>query len=62
MAEVPSDLLVAAYQSIDTAQQDFDGLMGLVKTKKVKIEGAILVSHDKDGTVTVADTGSNLGL
>jgi arylsulfatase A-like enzyme/uncharacterized membrane protein len=61
MADVPSDLVVAAYQSIDLAQRDFDGLMDLTKAKKVKIDGAILVSHDNDGNVTVADTGSHLG-
>jgi arylsulfatase A-like enzyme/uncharacterized membrane protein len=55
------DVLVAGYQNISTAQQDFDGLVDLVSTKAVKIEGAILVMHDSDGEVTVADTGDHLG-
>ena len=53
MSDQLMDVLFAAYQSIETAQQDFDGLVGLVKEKKVKIEGAILVSHDADGNVTI---------
>ncbi len=61
MADTLMDVLFAAYQSIDTAKSDFDGLIELVKTKKVSIEGAILVSHDADGNVTIADTGNKLG-
>lgn len=55
------DVLVAGYQDIETAQRDFDGLVELVKAKSVKIEGAILVKHDVDGEVTIADTGDHLG-
>ncbi|MGW9629871.1 sulfatase-like hydrolase/transferase [Agromyces sp. NPDC055520] len=55
------DVLVAGYQDIATAQRDFDGLVELVKAKSVKIEGAILVKHDVDGEVTIADTGDHLG-
>ena len=55
------DVLVAGYPDIETAQRDFDGLVELVKAKSVKIEGAILVKHDVDGEVTIADTGDHLG-
>ena len=61
MADKIMDVLVAGYQDIDTAQKDFDGLVELIKGKKVKTEGAILVTHDKEGNVTVADTGDHLG-
>jgi arylsulfatase len=61
MAEQLTDVLVAGYQDISTAQNEFDGLVELVKSKKVKVDGAILVSHDADGNVTVVDTGSHLG-
>ena len=61
MGDMLTDVLVAGYQSIETAQKDFDGLIELVKAKKVKIDGAILVSHDTEGNVTVADTGNHLG-
>jgi arylsulfatase len=55
------DVLFAAYQDKDLAQREFDGLVGLVKSKKVKIEGAILVAKDSEGNVTIADTGNKLG-
>ncbi len=61
MADTQTDVLVAAYQDIDTATMDFDGLMRIVKEKQVEIEGAILVTHDADGEVTVVQHGDNLG-
>jgi len=61
MSKQMMDVLVAGYQDIETAQRDFDGLVELVGTKAVKIEGAILVMHHEDGEVTVADTGDHLG-
>jgi len=61
MADELMDVLFAAYPSVEVAQKEFDGLVELVKSKKVKIEGAILVSKDADGNVTIADTGNKLG-
>jgi arylsulfatase len=61
MAETPTDVLVAGYQAIDAATNDFDGLVALVKDKKVEIEGVILVTHAADGTVHVQQTGDHLG-
>ncbi|WP_448810482.1 arylsulfatase [Agromyces bauzanensis] len=61
MDERAMDVLVAGYPDIDTARRDFDALVELVKAKTVRIEGAILVVHDADGEVTVADTGDHLG-
>ncbi len=61
MGDMLTDVLVAGYQSIETAQKEFDGLVELVKSKKIKIDGAILVSHDTEGNVTVADTGNHMG-
>ena len=61
MSDTPTDVLVAAYQSIDAATRDFDGLMQIVQEKQVQIEGAILVTHDADGQVTVVQHGDNLG-
>jgi arylsulfatase len=60
MAET-MDVLVAGYKDIDTAKNDFDGLVQLVKDKKVKVEGIILVTHDEDGNVGIADTGDHAG-
>ena len=43
------------------ARRDFDGLVGLVKGRQVKVEGVILVAHDLDGDATVVDTGDHVG-
>lgn len=61
MDEQTTDVLVAGYPDIETARRDFDALVELVRAKTVRIEGAILVMHEADGEVTVADTGDRLG-
>jgi arylsulfatase A-like enzyme/uncharacterized membrane protein len=61
MAETQTDVLVAGYVAVETANRDFDALIESVKAKKVRIEAAILVSHDTDGNVVVQQTGDNLG-
>ena len=61
MANTVMDVLVAGYQDIEVAQKEFDALTELVKAKKVKVEGVILVAHDTEGNVTIADTGDHLG-
>jgi len=61
MAEQLTDVLVAGYPDVDTATKEFDALVAQVKAKKVKVEGAILISHDGDGNVIVQQTGDNLG-
>ncbi len=61
MAETPTDVLVAGYKDIEEATKDFDALVALVKEKKVSIEGVILVTHAEDGSVSVQQTGDNLG-
>ena len=37
MAETPSDVLVAGYQEIDEATEDFESLVALVRDKRVSI-------------------------
>jgi arylsulfatase len=61
MADTPTDVLVAGYQDIDEATEDFEALVALVKEKQVSIEGVILVTHAQDGSVAVRQTGDNLG-
>ncbi|MBM7502773.1 sulfatase-like hydrolase/transferase [Agromyces aurantiacus] len=61
MSEKTMDVLVAGYPDGEAAQREFDGLVELVKQKTVRIEGAILVTRDGDGEITVADTGDHLG-
>ena len=55
------DVIMAAYPSVGLARQDFDGLVQLVKDKRVRTEGVILVEHDEDGEVRVTETGDHLG-
>jgi len=56
------DLLVAAYPAdLREAERDFDALTAAVKDKRVATEGMILVWRDQDGTVTVSQTGDQLG-
>ena len=61
MANQLSDLLVAGYSDIDTAAGDFDALVERVAAKELKIDAAILVSHDEAGNVTVQPTGDDRG-
>jgi arylsulfatase A-like enzyme/uncharacterized membrane protein len=61
MAGELTDVLVAGYPSVDTANTDFDALIERVKAKQVRLEAVILVAHAKDGTITVQKTGDNLG-
>ena len=61
MADTLTDVLVAVYQDVDVATKDFDGLMRIVAEKQAEIEGAILVSHDAGGDVTVVEHGDHLG-
>jgi arylsulfatase A-like enzyme/uncharacterized membrane protein len=61
MADTPTDVLVAGYQDIEVATTDFDALVALVNDKEIAIEGVILVTHDRDGSVSVQQTGDHLG-
>ncbi len=61
MADTLTDVLVAGYQDIDEATNDFEALVALVKEKQVAIDGAILVTHAEDGSVAVRQTGDNRG-
>jgi arylsulfatase A-like enzyme/uncharacterized membrane protein len=54
-------LILAAYQTVDAAESDFDRLVGLISAKKVRSDGAILVQRDDDGRVSVVNTGNKLG-
>ncbi|HET7237377.1 MAG TPA: sulfatase-like hydrolase/transferase, partial [Actinomycetota bacterium] len=61
MAETLTDVLVAVYPDVDTASSDFDTLMAGVRVKQIRIEGAISVTHDAVGEVTVVQHGDELG-
>ena len=61
MAKTPTDVLVAGYQDLAVATEDFESLVAQVKQKEVAIEGVILVTHAHDGGITVEMTGDHLG-
>src|SRR5215472_8981742 len=55
------DVIIAGYESIEPAQQDFDLLVKLIKGKQVVSEGVILVQQDADGKVSITQTGDHMG-
>lgn len=60
MAKENNLVIMAAYPSAEAAQKNFDQLTKLVKDKKVKSDGMILVQKDKDGKVNVTQTADHL--
>jgi arylsulfatase A-like enzyme/uncharacterized membrane protein len=54
-------VVMAAYQTIDLAEKDFDQLTQLAKDKKIKTEGMILIQNNEEGKVSVTETGDRLG-
>jgi arylsulfatase len=61
MSDTEFDVVIAAYLIPDLAQQDFDGLVKLVKDKQLTVGGVALVTNDADGNVTINETGDHLG-
>jgi len=61
MSDDKTDVLVAGYQDIGTATDDFESLVAQVKARKLEIEGVILVTHDREDNVSVRQTGDHLG-
>lgn len=55
------DVVVADYPSLETAQKDFDALVGCVEDGTVRAEGVVLVEHDENGHVRVDQTADFLG-
>ncbi len=56
-----TDVLVAGYPDLQTASREFDDLISRVAAKALVIDGAILVTHAVDGSVSVQQTGNQLG-
>ncbi|HTP20709.1 MAG TPA: arylsulfatase [Solirubrobacteraceae bacterium] len=61
MSDTPTDVLVAAYPDVDAATREFDALATAVEAKRVRIEGAILITHAADGSVNVRQTADHRG-
>jgi arylsulfatase A-like enzyme/uncharacterized membrane protein len=56
-----TDVLVAGYRDITTAERDFGAFVARVAAREIPIEGVILVSHAEDGEISVRRTGDHLG-
>ena len=54
-------VIVAAYMGTEPAKKNFDQLTQLVKDKKIKSDGMILVEKNKDGQISVSETGDHMG-
>jgi uncharacterized membrane protein len=61
MAQELTNVFVAGYPAIETATKDFEALVASLKAKQVRVEGAILVTHDENGEVTVQQTSDHMG-
>jgi len=62
MSDKSYDVVIAGYATIDAAKKDFDALVELVESEKIKTtEGLILVEHDQDDQVHVTDTADHHG-
>ena len=58
MSGTEYDIVIAVYLKQDPAQLNFDRLVKLVEGKKLEVQGAVLVSKDEDGEVTVKKTAA----
>ena len=54
-------MLVAGYQEVEAATRDFEALVALVRDERVEIDRVIGVTHERDGRVSVRQTGDHLG-
>jgi uncharacterized membrane protein len=59
MSDAPLDILIAGYGDPDSAREDYDALKEAQREGLIFIEGAILVSREPDGTLTVKETGDH---
>lgn len=61
MSEDNALVIVAGYQDLDTARDDFANLTGRANAKTVPLQGAVLVGKDAEGNEVLLDTGNRLG-
>ena len=57
--DAPIDLYIAAYDDPAAAKQDYDDLKKLQHGGYIFIDGAVLVSRELDGKLTVKETGDH---
>ncbi len=59
--DVPTQVIVAAYDGMDSAQEAFDDLKQLEKEKSIKIENAAILRKDHDSKLHVRDVKDMTG-
>jgi uncharacterized membrane protein len=62
MSDDKFDVIIAGYAAIDSAKKDFEALVSVVTSQKIKTtEGVILVEHDANGEAQVTDAADHHG-
>ena len=59
--DVPSEVIVAAFDGMDTAKEAFDDLKQLEKDKSIKIENAAILRKDNDSKLHIRDVKDMTG-
>ena len=59
--DVPSKVIIAAFDSIDGAKEAFDGLRELEKEKSIKIDNAAILQKDDDSKLQIRDVKDMTG-
>lgn len=61
MSDTEFDVVIGAYLIPELAEDDFEGLVKLIESKQLEVEGVALVTVDPDGIISVKETGDHLG-
>ncbi len=59
--DVPTQVIVAAFDGMDTAKEAFDDLKQLEKEKSIKIENAAILQKDHDSKLHIRDVKDMTG-
>ncbi len=59
--DVPTQVIVAAFDGMDTAKEAFDDLKQLEKDKSIKIENAAILQKDHDSKLHIQDVKDTTG-
>lgn len=61
LSEENALVIVAGYQDLNAARDDFENLTGRANAKTLPLQGAVLVGKDSGGNAVLLDTGNRLG-
>ena len=60
-SDVPTQVIVAAFEGMDSAKEAFDDLKQLEKEKSIKIENAAILRKDHDSKLHIRDVKDTTG-